>query len=81
MPTRPVRPSSWTTGLVVAGILIFGLVTGLALDALLSTGPIGLLLFPLAAGQVAALVVYRVYVAGLRQISHDSEQSERSQDA
>jgi hypothetical protein len=53
----------------------------LAVDALLSTRPIGLLLFPVAAVQVAALVVYRVYVAGLRQISHDIEQAEQSQDA
>jgi F0F1-type ATP synthase assembly protein I len=80
MPTRPARPPTLATGLVVAGILIFGLVTGLAIDALLSTRPIGILLFPLASAQVAALVVYRVFVAGLRGIDHDKAQAEQSQD-
>jgi F0F1-type ATP synthase assembly protein I len=69
------------TGLFVAGILIFGLVTGLAVDALLSTRPVGILLFPLASAQVAALVVYRVFVAGLREIGHDKEETSHSQDA
>lgn len=78
---RPDRPSSWTMALVVAGILIAGLVAGLAVDTLLSTRPIGLLLFPLAAVQIAALVVYRAYVVGLRKIIHESDQAEQSQDA
>ena len=81
MPTRPARTPTLATGLVVAGILIFGLVTGLAVDALFSIRPIGILLFPLAAAQIAALVVYRVFVAGLRGIGHDKDETGQSQDA
>ena len=80
-PQRPARPPSFATGLVVAGILIAGLVTGLLVDTLLSTRPIGILLFPLAAVQVAALVVYRVFVAGLNEIGHDKAGTMESQDA
>jgi len=80
-PQRPARPPSLATGLVVAGILIAGLVTGLLVDALLSTRPIGILLFPLVAAQVAALVVYRVFVAGINRIGHDKGGTMESQDA
>lgn len=80
-PQRPARPPSLATGLVVAGILVAGLVTGLLVDALLSTRPLGILLFPLAAAQVAALVVYRVFVASLGGIAHDREGTKESPDA
>ena len=80
MPSRPARPPVLATGLVVAGVLIAGLVTGLAVDALLSTRPIGVLLCGVVAAQVAALLVYRVFVASLREIGeHKSDRADAEQ--
>lgn len=78
---RRPRLAWFRLGLVVFGILAIGLVVGVFLDSRLETRPIATVLCAVFAAQLAVLVVYREFVAWLRQIADHAAQPNESEPA